>query len=71
MEILKELIEKHLYDEIEIIVTENIEKAKVDIEKQIKKITGKIAAQVFGQFSFRNNEHELVIHISTKDLKLI
>ncbi len=70
MDELKRVIEQYIMNEIEHIVNDAILESKIQIERRIKEITGKIAAKVFSQFNFRMNENDLVIHVNTKDLKL-
>lgn len=70
MEELKRIVEKHIMNEVEHIVNEATLEAKIQIERKIRELTGKVAAKVFSQFNFRVNEYELVINVNTKDLNL-
>lgn len=70
MEELKRVIEQYIMNEVEHIINDSILESKIQIERKIKEITGKVAAKVFAQFNFRMNYEELVIHVNTKDLKL-
>lgn len=68
---MKRVIEQYIMNEVEHIVKDAELEAKIQVERRIREITGKVAAQVFAQFNFRVNETDLVIHVNTKDLKLI
>lgn len=70
MDELKRVIEQYIMNEVEHIVKDAEIEAKLQIERKIREITGKIAAKVFHQFNFRIQESDLVIHVNTKDLKL-
>lgn len=67
---LKRVIEQYIMNEVEHIVKDAELEAKIQVERRIREITGKVAAQVFHQFSFRMQEQDLIIHVNTKDLKL-
>lgn len=67
---LKRVIEQYIINEIEHIVKDAELEAKIQMERRIREITGKIAAQVFTQFNLRMQENEMSIHVNTKDLKL-
>lgn len=70
MEELKRVVEQHIMNEVEHIVNDAVLEAKIQIERRIKEITGKIAAKVFAQFDFLANKQELMIRVNTKDLEL-
>ena len=67
---LKRVIEKYIMNEVEHIVKDAELEAKLQVERRIREITGKVAAKVFHQFNFRMSEQEMIIHVNTKDLKL-
>ena len=70
MDELKRVIEQYIMNEVEHIINDAVIESKIQIERRIKEITGKVAARVFSQFNFRMNENDLIIHVNTKDLKL-
>jgi predicted KAP-like P-loop ATPase len=70
MDELKRVIEQYIINEIEHIVKDAELEAKIQIERRIREITGKVAAKVFHQFNFSMNEQEMIINVNTKDLKL-
>lgn len=70
LEELKRVIEQYIINEVDHIVKDAELEAKIQVERRIREITGKVSAKVFHQFNFRMNESDLVIHVNTKDLKL-
>lgn len=67
---LKRVVEQYIMNEVEHIVKDAELEAKMQVETKIREITGKVAAKVFHQFSFKMNASELIIQVNTKDLKL-
>lgn len=57
-------------NEVQHIVKDAELEAKIQLERRIREITGKVTAKIFHQFNFMMNEHEMVINVNTKDLKL-